>query len=138
VGALPEPEELHFYSQTDGEPITRAVAYRDGFEAWTMRLGSSERIFTGKPVVATYAAARDLPMIKQTFKARGVERLITAIDGESLMAVLVPLRIAAPPLAASTSRGHLPCSCRLPPYDCQFAGVVSFQTHVWIRPLRPS
>ncbi len=100
VRAVPQPEELHFYSQTDAEPITRAVAYRDGFEAWTMRIDSTEKLYTGKPVAAAYAAARDLPTIKQAFKARAVERLITAIDGEGFTPLLLPLHITTQALEA--------------------------------------
>ncbi len=100
VRAVPQPEELHFYSLTDAEPITRAVAYREGFEAWAMRIDSTEQLYTGKPVVAAYAAARDLPMIKQAFKARAVERLITAIDGEGFTPFLLPSRMAAQALEA--------------------------------------
>ncbi len=100
VRAVPQPEELHFYSVTDTEPIARAVAFREGFEAWAMRIDSTEKLYTGKPVVAAYAMARDLPMIKQAFKARAVERLITAIDGEGFTPFLLPLHIATHALEA--------------------------------------
>jgi hypothetical protein len=66
------PRSCKFYSLTDAEPITRAVAYRDGFEAWAMCSGSTEKFYTGTPMVAAYAAARDLLMIKHAFKARAV------------------------------------------------------------------